>query len=229
MTSTTDAKLRRLDALWPFVRAHLPPAPGTVLEIGCGETGGFVPAMHEHGYDAVGVDPAAPSGSGYHRVNVERYSPTGPVDAIVACTSLHHVADLGDVLDHVKAFLAPRGSLIVVEWAYEEFDEATARWCFDRLPEADEPDWLHDHRRQWLASGQPWYVYRDAWAAREGLHTGQEIIEALRARFRTRLLSRTPYFHSDLHRTGESDEQAAAAAGEIRATGIRYVGTLRNG
>ena len=56
MIDTTTAKQRWLDARWPFVRAHLPPAPARVLEIGCGPEGGFVPAMREHGYDAVGVD-----------------------------------------------------------------------------------------------------------------------------------------------------------------------------
>jgi hypothetical protein len=181
--------------------------------------------MRQRGYDAVGVDPAAPSGSGYLQMNVEQYAPASPAHAIVACTSLHHVGDLGDVLDHARAILAPRASLIVVEWAYERFDETTARWCFDRLPDSDDPDWLHDHRRRWLASGEPWNGYRDAWAKQEGLHDGHTMIEALRARFRTRLLSRTPYFFPDLHATGETEEQAAADAGEIQATGIRYVAT----
>ena len=55
----------------------------------------------------------------------------------MACTSLHHVADLGDVLDGVGAALAPDGALVVVEWAWERFDEATARWCFARLAPPD--------------------------------------------------------------------------------------------
>jgi hypothetical protein len=29
--------------------------------------------------------------------------------------------------------LVPGGVLVVVEWAWERFDEATARWCFARL------------------------------------------------------------------------------------------------
>jgi hypothetical protein len=94
MIDTTTAKQRWLSALWPIVQAHLPPAPSRVLEIGCGPEGGFVPAMREHGYDAVGVDPAAPSGPGYHQTDFENHQPTGPADAIVACTSLHHVSDL---------------------------------------------------------------------------------------------------------------------------------------
>src|SRR5690242_15603534 len=50
----------RLRAWWPFVAANLPSAPASVLEIGCGPLGGFVPAMNRAGYDAIGVDPEAP-------------------------------------------------------------------------------------------------------------------------------------------------------------------------
>lgn len=39
----------------------------------------------------------------------------------MACRSLHHVADLGAVLD-----LAADGRAVIVEWARERFDEATS-------------------------------------------------------------------------------------------------------
>ena len=35
-----------------------------------------------------------------------------------------------------------------------------------------------------------------------------------------------PYFFAELGNVAEAEEQAAIDAGEIRATGIRYVGTL---
>jgi SAM-dependent methyltransferase len=225
MTDTTTAKQRWLSTRWPFVRAHLPPAPSRVLEIGCGPTGGFVPTMRDHGYDAVGVDPAAPSGPGYHQTEFEKHQPSGSVDAIVACTSLHHVGDLGKVLDRVAAALTPGGVLIVIEWAYERFDEATARWSFDRLPDSGERGWLHSLREQRLASEQPWHSYLEDWAEREGLHSGDAISQALQARFHTRLLTHAPYFFPDLHPVSEADEQAAIDSGAIRATGIHYVAT----
>jgi SAM-dependent methyltransferase len=227
MNDTTTAKQRWLSARWPFVRAHLPPAPSRVLEIGCGPTGGFVPAMREQGYDAVGVDPAAPSGPGYHQTGFEQHQLSGPVDAVVACTSLHHVDDLNEVLDRAAAALTPDGLLIVVEWAYERFDEASARWSFDRLPHTGERGWLHSHREQWLASGQAWHGYLEDWALREGLHSGEAIRRALQSRLHTQLLTYTPYFFPDLYPVSEADEQAATDAGAIRATGIHYVGVKR--
>jgi SAM-dependent methyltransferase len=220
---------RWLASVWPFVRAQLPPVPARVLEIGCGPLGGFVPALLGAGYDAVGVDPEAPDAPSYYRIQFEQYRPPQPVDCVVACTSLHHVGDLDVVLDQVATTLVPDGPVVVVEWAWERFDEATARWCFARLPPQDpasEPDWLHRHRENWIAAGQPWEACCRVWATQEGLHTGQAITRALDARFDRRLSVYGPYFFADLLDTTEADEQAAIDAGQIRATGIRYAGAL---
>src|SRR5215469_5355078 len=121
---------RWLAATWPFVRSQLPAPPAAVIEVGCGPLGGFVARMRSGGYDAVGVDPDAPDGPAYHRVEFESHEIREPARAVVACTSLHHVADVGAVLDRIAAALVPRGSLVVIEWARERFDEASARWCF---------------------------------------------------------------------------------------------------
>ena len=130
----------------------------------------------------------APDGPHYHQVEFEQYEPEQPVAAIVASNSLHHVSDLDTVVELITRRLDPGGVLVVVEWDWERFDEATARWCFDRLADA-EPGWLHRHRDEWLHSGQSWETYRDGWARTEGLHTGQDILRSLNTRFDTRLLA----------------------------------------
>jgi hypothetical protein len=79
---------RWLAAVWLFVRGQLPVAPARVAEIGCGPLGGVVPMLRADGYEAVGIDPEAPQGPGYHRVEFERYEMPQPADVIVACTSL---------------------------------------------------------------------------------------------------------------------------------------------
>ena len=214
-----------LGAVWPFVRGQLPPPPATVLEVGCGPLGGFVPALLDGGYPAVGVDPEAPERSGYRQIEFEHYEPPQPVDCVVASLSLHHVADLEAVLDRLADQLMPGGVLVVVEWAWERFDEATARWCFARLnppgPGAA-PGWLHKHQERWAASGQPWDGYLRPWATEEGLHPGEVIMRGLDARFDRRFSVEAPYFFAELADTGEAEEQAAIDAGEIRASGIRY-------
>jgi SAM-dependent methyltransferase len=219
---------RWLAAQWPFVRTWLPAAPAAVVEIGCGPLGGFVPMLRSAGYAAAGVDPEAPEGPWYHRAGFERYEMPEPVQAIVACASLHHVTDLGEVLNLAGAALAAGGPLVVVEWARERFDERTARWCFDRLPQrSDHPGWLRQHHDQWRASGLPWDGYCRGWAEEEGLHAGQDIVRELDARFDPQLLTYGPYFFPDLAGISEDEEQAAIDAGEIQANRIAYVGRRR--
>jgi SAM-dependent methyltransferase len=219
---------RWLAAVWPFVQEQLPPAPAAVLEIGCGPVGGFVPALRDAGYRAVGVDPDAPEGPGYRRVEFERHQPPRPVDGAVASLSLHHVADLDLTLDRLADLLAPGGVLVVVEWAWERFDEATARWVFARLaPPApgDEPGWLHRHQERWSASGQPWDRYLRSWAGQEGVYPGEQVLRGLDARFTRRFHAEHPYLFRGLAAISEAEEQAAIDAGLIRAVGTRYAAT----
>lgn len=215
---------RWLAAVWPFVRAQLPAAPVTVTEIGCGPLGGFVPALRSAGYEAVGIDPEAPEGSWYRQVAFEDYE-TGPVSAIVACTSLHHVADPGGVLDRVEAALAPGGVVVVVEWARERFDEATARWCEDRLPPPG-PDagWLSRRCCEWHESGRPWAEYIRSWAEAENLHEGRTILRELEARFGSGPTGYGPYYFADLPGVSEAEEQAAIDSGLIQPGRIQYAG-----
>jgi SAM-dependent methyltransferase len=218
---------RWLAAVWPFVRDWLPAAPATVVEIGCGPLGGFVPRLRAAGYDAVGVDPEAPEGPWYRQAEFERFAMPGPVAALVACTSLHHVADVGQVLDLAGAALEAGGALVVVEWARERFDEATARWCFDRLPPpSDDHDWMRGRHDEWRASGLPWEGYCRRWAQEHGLHPGADIVAALDARFDRRYLAEGPYYFPDLG-ISEEEEQAAIDAGQIQANRIGYVGRRR--
>jgi SAM-dependent methyltransferase len=221
---------RWLAAVWPFVRASLPAAPASVVEIGCGPLGGFVPMLGQAGYQATGVDPEAPLGLSYRQTEFERYDLPGGVDAVVACASLHHVADLGTALDLVAAALVPGGVTVIVEWARERFNEATARWCFSRLPEAgdDHPGWLHHRQAEWRESGQPWDAYLRSWEQAEGLHAGEAILGELDARFDSRPATYRPFFFPELAETSEADEQAAIDSGLIQANRVQYVGRRRS-
>ena len=218
---------RWLAAIWPLVRARLPEPPARVVDIGCGSLGGFVPFLRSDGYDAVGVDPEAPGGAHYQRVEFERLELEQRFDAAIASTSLHHVGDPAEVIDRLAASLTSGGAVVVVEWAWEKFDEPTARWCFERLPPDDEENWLHRRRDEWSSSSQDWQAYLTGWAARDGVHRGGELVRLLDERFERRVLAFAPFFFPDLAGTTESDEQAAIGAGQIHATRIDWVGTRR--
>lgn len=212
-----------LGAQWEFVRANLPPEPARVVEVGCGPLGGFVPAMQQAGYDSLGVDPEAPTGTAYIQSRFEDATLDDQTDCVIACVSLHHVADIDDVVGKIGAVLRAAGTLIVVEWAWERFDDATAQWCFARL--RDEHGWLQQHRDRWKASGDDWQAYLRTWAGEERLHPSADIVKALERRFRTAQFTRDAYLFPELEPPDPAAERAAIVAGDIQATGIRYVGT----
>jgi trans-aconitate methyltransferase len=127
--------------------------------------------MRSSGYDAVGVDPAAPDGKGYLRVEFEQLEPVRDADGVVASTSLHHVTDPTEVIDRIAMTLAGGGTF--------------------------------------------------------RLHAGETLLQLLDARLTREQLARGPYFFPDLAGTSEEDERAAIEAGQLRATRIDYVGSLR--
>jgi SAM-dependent methyltransferase len=196
-----------------------------VVEIGCGPMGGFVPMLRSAGYDAVGVDTEAPEGAEYYPTGIEEFAPPGAVDLVVASRSLHHVADLDDVADRMAAMLAPSGTLVVLEWAWERFDEATADWCFERLAPAEDDDqnWLHRRQEAWLESGKPWEAFLTEWATEDGLHPGEAVLAALAGRLPTAVADHGAYYFPGLHGVTEDDELAAIASGRIQANGVRFV------
>lgn len=108
-----------------FVLSQLPPAPARVLEVGCGG-GELARGLAAARYDVVAIDPEAPDGSIFRRTTIEAFSDPGPFDAVVASLSLHHVHDLGGVLDKLVRLLA--GPLILNEHAWDRLEPMTPEW-----------------------------------------------------------------------------------------------------
>jgi SAM-dependent methyltransferase len=196
-----------------------------VVDLGCGSEGGFVPRLRANGYDAIGIDPQAPTGAHYQRVEFESASLPEQLEGVVASTSLHHVADPAQVIDQISSLLSRGGRVVVVEWAWEEFDGETAAWCFRRLGPDDEAGWLHRRRDEWLASGLKWPNYLRDWAKRERVHRGDDLVRLLDERLERKFLGNGPYFFPDLADTTDADEQAAIEAGVIKATRIDWAGS----
>jgi SAM-dependent methyltransferase len=226
---TPSPRDRWLESAWQIVAQHVPQAPASIIELGCGPAGGLVPRLQAAGHAVLGVDPDAPDAPAYQQVEFERARLPEQVDAVVACTSLHHVADPGFVIERIAGSLGDAGGVVVIEWDWETFDEKTARWAFERLGPAEPETWLHHRRDEWIASAQPWTTYLREWAARDRLHPARTLLELLDRRFERRALARGPYLFPELVDTDETDERAAIARGEIRAIRIDYVGALRAG
>ena len=118
--------------------------------------------------------------------------------------------------------LAGGGTTVVVEWAWEDFDEPTAEWAFRRL--GSEEGWLRRRRDEWLESGEPWSTFLQGWARGHGLHEARTLLSLLDERFECRQLSRGPYVFADLPSTSPEEERRAIDVGEIRAIRVDYAG-----
>ena len=197
-----------------FVLGEVGDPPARVLEVGCGE-GELARALARAGHSVTAIDPRAPEGPLFRRVSIEGFSDPGPFDCVVAILSLHHVGDLGGALDKIAALLREGGALIVVEFAWDRLEAATAEWAMERLPAASpsgHTSWLERRRRGW---------------AEEGFHDSRRMRGELQRRFAERRFEWVPYLYADLaDGVSEADERAAIEAGTIDATGFRYVGTL---
>jgi ubiquinone/menaquinone biosynthesis C-methylase UbiE len=127
-----------------FVLHQIGDPPARVLEVGCGK-GDLAVALDRAGYSVTAIDPRAPEGSIFRRVGIEEFSEPGPFDHVVAILSLHHVEDIGGALDKIVSLLRAGGILVVVEFAWDRIDAATAEWALARLPYASASG-----KRSWL-------------------------------------------------------------------------------
>jgi SAM-dependent methyltransferase len=215
-----------------FVEAHLPGAPARVLEVGCGN-GWLCHHLASVGYEAQGIDPQAPEDPLLLPIALQDFDQHASFDAVVANLSLYHIKNLGQAIDKLAVVLAAGGVLVVVEFAWERFDDRTARWCLDRLPsQLDEDNWLHKRlivlrgrldRGERLRARE---LFRD-WAAGEGLHSSVEMREALRSRFPEDFFEWSPYLYPDLEGVTSDEERSAIDQGEIQPMGFRVVGSVR--
>ena len=196
-----------------FVETHLPPAPGRVLEVGCGR-GDLAWQVARLGYQVSAIDPEAPEGAIFHAVPLEEFSDPSPFDAALANLALHHIPDLEGALAKIRRLLRPGGRLIVNEHAFDRLDEPTARWYLEQRAATD--------------PGAPRSLEQclDEWAAdHAGLHSSAAMRTELDRHFEELFFVWTPYLNRELgDAVDERAERALIEAGAIQATGFRYVG-----
>lgn len=223
-----------------FVLGQIGDPPARVLEVGCGE-GELSMALVRAGHCVTAIDPRAPEGPIFRRERIEEFSDPAQFDHVVAILSLHHVEDLGMALGNIANLLRTGGSLIVVEFAWDRIDEATAQWALERLPAdspSEKPSWLERCCRGWArrSEGESHDHGEDHAEAHnfagspgeEALHDSRQVLAELERHFVERHFEWVAYLYPKLGEgVSEAEESAAIEAGTINATGFRYVGTGR--
>ena len=225
-----DAWQRRVEE---FVLGQIGDSPTRVLEVGCGE-GELARTLARVGHSVTAIDPQAPEDPIFRRTRIEEFTDPAQFDHVVAILSLHHVEDLGTAVSNMADLLRAGGTLVVVEFAWDRIDEATAEWALERLPVAslsEKHSWLGRRCQEWARGGTretraPAESHFAEWASAEGFHSSRRIRDELGRRFVERFFEWVPYLYPELREdVSESDESAAIEAGTINSTGFRYVGT----
>ena len=144
-----------------FVLGQIDDPPSRVLEVGCGE-GELTRALARASHSVTAIDPQAPEGPIFRRARIEEFSGPARFDHVVAILSLHHVEDLGMALGNIADLLSAGGTLVVVEFAWDRIDEATAKWALERLPAASSSGKLSWLGRRFVERHFEWvpYLYR---------------------------------------------------------------------
>jgi SAM-dependent methyltransferase len=187
-----------------FVRASLPPPPARILEIGAG-SGELAEALRASGYDVLAIDPAGGAGV----VQIPLHEVEGDFDAAVAVVSLHHVEPLGESVDRLATVLAPGARLVVDEFDVGAYDERAARWW---LAHADHE---HEHTPDGLVAD-----------LRGHLHGVQLIVAELGRWFDVGAPVPGAYLYRwEIDPALRGEEEALIAAGQIPATGARFIAT----
>ena len=214
-----------------LVLRALPPAPARVLEVGCGE-GRLARTMSAAGYRVVAIDPDAPEGSLFERVTIEEFAASERFDAAVATLSLHHIGDLDAAVGKIASLVVSGGTFVVVEFASDRFDEATAAWALKHLVPENEHGWLARRRDEWNAHGgeeaSGFAEYLRGWAETNGFHSAAVMLDVCRSHFDESHCEAWPYLYPELEGVTRAQEIAEIEAGRIRATGFSFVGSARS-
>jgi SAM-dependent methyltransferase len=183
-----------------YVRAALPAPPARILEVGAG-TGELAAALRQSGYDVLAIDPAGGEGV----VQIPLLAVEGTFDAAVAIVSMHHVEPLAESVARLAAVLPEGAAFVVDEFDVGAYDERAARWWLAR---AD-----HDHEPEALVAD-----------LRGHLHSVATIVGELARWFDVGEPVRGTYLHRwQIGPEQRGAEEAAIAAGEIPATGARFI------
>src|SRR2546421_485475 len=110
-----------------FVQQHLPQAPGRLLEVGCG-SGELSALLQKAGHHVIALDSDAAMIEQARQLGIDARVAVWPdfeearFDAILFTRSLHHITDLPGAVSQAHRLLAPGGTLLVEDFAYETID-----------------------------------------------------------------------------------------------------------
>jgi SAM-dependent methyltransferase len=108
-----------------FVRAHAPPPPARVREVGCGD-GALASRLQGVGYRVVAVDSSEAAVAAAVRRGLDARAARWPdfeessFDLVLFTRSLHHIHPLDGAVARARHLLARAGRVLVEDFAFNE-------------------------------------------------------------------------------------------------------------
>lgn len=231
-----------------FLERALPPAPATLLEVGCGD-GAVAVVLAARGYTVTALDESLALGVAaasapviWIESNFLFYEgPAGGArfDSVVFTRSLHHVAPLDRALDRAAALLRPGGRLVAEEFAFDRVTLPTARWWYDLESILVAAGLLTPPDPALAAIRNPLGRWKQEHAHDPPLPTGHDMLAAVRERFESGPAEEAPYLYRYAHDRalpGAAAERAVRQLFEVEsrlvrerditAAGLRIVASL---
>ena len=122
-------------------------------------------------------------------------------DLVIFNRSLHHIPQPAKVLEKVQSLLRPKGRIICVEYAYDQFDRRSAIWFYDIRRVLEQAGWFKSYKKLSGNLGVSVARIKEEWRAsgrKDHLNRFKEMYGPLRSLFEEKHLSWEPYIFWDI-------------------------------
>lgn len=186
-----------LGQTWAFVASRLRGAK-RILEVGCGD-GSLARHLANGGLEVTALDLELTDRSAHRGVRfVEQdflaFEERG-FDAVLFTSSLHHIAPLESALERAFAALNPGGALLAEEFAVEAPDDSTARWYYGMQALLSGQGMITPGHVHGDPEAPPLERWREEHRHAEPLHTAEQMLSAITARFAEVRHTTGPYLY----------------------------------
>ena len=190
-----------------------------ILEVGCGR-GYLTLELARRGHNLLGIDVNGETiKTAKQTMNTDPYSlergrleyqvsdfdawngADRKFDLVIFNRSLHHIPQPAKVIEKVQSLLGPKGQVICVEYAYDQFDRRSATWFYHIRRILEQGSWFKSDKKLSDNLGVSVAQIKEEWQAsgrKQHLNRFKQMYGPLRTLFEEKHLSWEPYIFWDI-------------------------------
>lgn len=148
----------------------------------------------------------------------------GSFDLVLVNRTLHHIAQPEKALHKVSGLLCETGRLVCIDFAYDQFDQRTARWLYHVLKPLEKAGWYNRSRKlpsdTNVATDQLVEDWFDEYEKKAKFNSFQEMRRPLSRLFREVHFSWKPYLYWEII------QQMRVPSDEVELEMIRTISSM---